>query len=239
MIQPSRFANRVRVSPRAKHVHLEMSAARGLLVVVPVGFDQTQIPTVLEDRRDWIRRGHERLSRFASRVQPALPRPERIVLPAIGQAWSVQYRHTEGEQVAGRELLGNRLLIHGNVADDAAVAEAFRRWLARKGREHLAPWLMSLAREDHLAVAGVAIRSQRTRWASCSTRRTINLNLHLLFLPRELVRYVMLHELAHLEEMNHGPRSWAFLATLEPDCRALARELRRFTPDGEVRSTDR
>jgi predicted metal-dependent hydrolase len=231
MAPPAGLAYRLRVSPRAECVHLEMSY-RGLVVVVPAGFDETRIPEVLEARRDWIRRSHRRLAdRIASPPSPL--RPDRFELPAIGRSWSVEYRQTEGERVAGRERPGGRLLVHGNIADDVAVAEALRRWFSRKARDHLAPWLLSLAHEYHLDVAGVAIRSQRTRWASCSSRRTINLNVHLLFLPPALARYVLLHELAHLEEMNHGPGYWAVLESLEPNYRALARELRRFTPDTE------
>jgi predicted metal-dependent hydrolase len=62
----------------------------------------------------------------------------------------------------------------------------------------------------------------------------ISRNLRLLFLPQELVRYVLLHELAHIREMNHSRRYWALLESLEPDYRALDTELRagwRLVPD--------
>ena len=78
-------------------------------------------------------------------------------------------------------------------------------------REHVVPWLTTLGSDQGLDVGGVAIRSQRTRWASCSAKGVINLNVRLLFLPQELVRYALLHELTHIREMNHSRRYWMLL----------------------------
>ena len=56
--------------------------------------------------------------------------------------------------------------------------------------------------------------------------RTISLNVRLLFLPEPLVRYVLLHELAHTQKMNHSSFFWAIVQTLEPDYQRLDAELR-------------
>jgi predicted metal-dependent hydrolase len=55
----------------------------------------------------------------------------------------------------------------------------------------------------------IAIRDTTSRWGSCSSLGNINLSLWLLLAPEDLVDYVVKHELAHLNEMNHGPRFWA------------------------------
>jgi predicted metal-dependent hydrolase len=193
------------------------------------------IPGVVDSKREWIRRSEKRLreqSKFVN-TRPKSP-PDLISLRAIGQDWSVAYRQTEQATVTAAERPGQELLVFGDLEDEAAVFEALRRWLARKTREHVAPWLLSLASDRGLAVTQVAIRAQRTRWASCSTHGTISLNLRLMFLPQELVRYALLHELAHLREMNHSRRYWAFLASIEPNYHTLDRELRqawRLVPD--------
>ena len=66
--------------------------------------------------------------------------------------------------------------------------------------------------------------------AACSTRGTISLNYKLLFLPRPLVRYVLLHELCHTRQSNHGVAFWALVAQHAPDYRRLRAELRRAGP---------
>ena len=226
----------VRVSSRAKHPRLKLSAHDGLVVIVPNGFDVTRIPSVVESKREWIHRSEERLreeSKFLLSEHAGQP-PERIALQAIGQDWSVAYRKTDAANVTAVERSGTQLLTYGAILDDALVLQALQRWLSRKTREHLAPWLTSVGRQHGLEVASVTVRNQRTRWASCSTRGTISLNLRLLFLPPELVRYALIHELAHLHEMNHSRRYWTFLESVEPNYRAFDSELRaawRLVPE--------
>jgi predicted metal-dependent hydrolase len=229
-------AYQVRVSTRAKYPRLKMSVREGLVVVIPHGFDEERIPSVVEAKRAWIRRTEDRLReqvKFLLPKQPAV-RPERISLRAIGEDWSVVYRHKEGMNVTGVERRRRQLLIYGDLGDETAVADALRRWLSRKTKERIVPWLMAQGRERGIDIARVAIRSQRTRWASCSPKGTISLNLRLLFLPKDLVRYAMLHELAHIREMNHSRRYWTLLASMEPNLRMLDGGLRsawRLVPE--------
>ena len=61
----------------------------------------------------------------------------------------------------------------------------------------------------------VRINSARTRWGSCSSRGHINLSLYLMVLPRKLSDYVLLHELCHTREMNHGRNFWILMNLLK------------------------
>lgn len=229
-------AYKVRVSGRAKYPRLKLSARDGLVVVVPDGFDQARVPSVVAGKRDWIRRTDERLQKQVKFLLPKalVARPERISLRAIGEDWAVAYRQTQAPGVTGVERPGRQLLLFGDVDNEVAVAEAMVRWLSRKTREHIVPWLLALARDRGMVVTSIAIRSQRTRWASCSRAGTISLNVRLLFLPSELVRYALFHELAHITEMNHNRRYWAHLSTIEPNMSALDLDLRaawRLVPE--------
>ena len=70
----------------------------------------------------------------------------------------------------------------------------------------------------------ITIKDIRSRWGSCSSLGNINLSLWLMLLPGEFSDYVIKHELAHLDEMNHGPRFWARLDAMTD---GRARSLRR------------
>ena len=74
----------------------------------------------------------------------------------------------------------------------------------------------------------IIVRSQSTRWGSCSRTGTLSFNYRLLFLPEELADYVVVHELCHLKEMNHSRRFWALVAGAMPHHRQLRYELKKY-----------
>ena len=81
----------------------------------------------------------------------------------------------------------------------------------------LPPRLRDLAAQHQLDVARVTVRSQRSRWGSCSRDGNIALNWRLLQMPQPVRDYVLLHELMHLREPNHSPRFWAEVASVCPE----------------------
>jgi predicted metal-dependent hydrolase len=74
----------------------------------------------------------------------------------------------------------------------------------------------------------VFIKNTKSRWGSCSTRGNLNFNYKLLFVPQEVADYVVVHELCHLKEFNHGPNFWALVAKASPNFRTHRRALRSF-----------
>ena len=74
----------------------------------------------------------------------------------------------------------------------------------------------------------VIIRDQKTVWGSCSRRRTLSFNFRILFLPDDLVDYLIVHELCHLAEMNHSRRFWDSVATAIPDYISKRKRLRNI-----------
>ncbi len=66
-------------------------------------------------------------------------------------------------------------------------------------------------------ISRVVIRNQKSRWGSCSGKKNLNFNYKLVFLPLPLADYVIVHELCHLKEMNHGKNFWALVAQQIPD----------------------
>jgi predicted metal-dependent hydrolase len=86
--------------------------------------------------------------------------------------------------------------------------------------------LAALAEAASLHVVKIGVRSQRTRWGSCSTRGVIMLNWRLIQLPPWVRDYVLFHELAHLRQPNHSRRFWREVERLCPDWRTAERWLR-------------
>ena len=72
----------------------------------------------------------------------------------------------------------------------------------------------------------IAIRNQKSRWGSCSKKGNLNFNYKLVFLDADLRDYVIVHELCHIKEFNHGRGFWALVGETQPDWKALRKKLR-------------
>jgi predicted metal-dependent hydrolase len=224
------FEYRLKVSPRGKSVRLRVSFQHGLEVAIPKGYDESKVPGLLERKRQWVRAALERVESHRKFFEPE-PRwrlPIEIRLPAVGVAWHVTSKQSDMAFAAVREVAPGRLLVFGAIQDEAACRAALSRWLMRQTRAALVPRLQTLSNKIGIASARVLVKRQRTRWASCSRRRVVSLNVKLLFLPPEFVDYVMLHELCHVIEMNHSKRFWAVLRQHCPAYRRLDARLREM-----------
>ena len=218
----------VRESRRARNVRLVLSPRTGLEVVVPQGFDRDLIPEIVRRRAGWV---EQVTARFEAQRRPMTPEaawalPEGLPLRAIGEDWRVEYRRTASSRVVARPRADRVLVVSGEIDDTAAVRAAVSRWLAREARDVLVPWLEDLAYDRGFVHGPVTVRSQRTRWASCSGKKAISVNLRLLFLPEDLVSYVLMHELCHTVRMDHSRAFWTLVRKFEPDFRAKNRRLK-------------
>ena len=112
------------------------------------------------------------------------------------------------------------------VNDPSDVRPDIERDLRDLARARLVPRLHALAAQHGLAVGRVTIRNQRSRWGSCSRTGAIALNFRLVQMPPEVCDYVLLHELMHLRQQNHGRRFWTLVEQACPDYRVAERWLR-------------
>jgi predicted metal-dependent hydrolase len=116
------------------------------------------------------------------------------------------------------------------VADPAAdLRPPVERHLRRLAAGELPPRVLELATLHQLPVRRVTVRNQRSRWGSCSRRGTISLNWRLVQTPPSVRDYLVLHELAHLREMNHSRRFWNEVARLCPGYRDAERWLKQHS----------
>jgi predicted metal-dependent hydrolase len=74
----------------------------------------------------------------------------------------------------------------------------------------------------------VSIKKQRSVWGSCSIRGNLNFNYKILFLPQNLAEYIIVHELCHLEQLNHSRKFWELVERTFPNHKELRKELRRI-----------
>jgi predicted metal-dependent hydrolase len=184
----------------------------------------------VEEKRAWIERTLRRL-RETELPGPLLDHGGRV--PYLGEALRLSLRVEPGrrrEHVARR---GGELHVALPVVEeqllpsDDALRGALERWYRRRAREEVAPRLDVACARAGASYTRLQIRGQRTRWASCSSNGAMSFNWRLLLGPPEILDYVVEHEVAHLDVLDHSPRFWSLLATRCPEWREREAWLRR------------
>jgi predicted metal-dependent hydrolase len=139
----------------------------------------------------------------------------------------------EGTEILFRgERVRLRMQVHGGTtvvefADQVVILPAGANQLRAAVENHLwclaekefVPRVLQLGVQHQLTPERVVVRNQRSRWGSCSPRKTISLNWRLIHAPSWVRDYLMVHELMHLREMNHSPRFWRLVNSACPEYR--------------------
>jgi predicted metal-dependent hydrolase len=212
----------VRRSARSRRIRLTIGTHNQALLLVPPRQSVRDAVGFLRSQGDWLERHlraalppvtlaahlarHPRLSGqgrdFALTLNFTVARPFLVFSEKTGEA---EFRYPAGE------------------GQEAALQTLLRKF----AEQVLPPRVHELAARHGLRVRRVHVRDQGSRWGSCSTSGTLSLNWRLVLLPALLHDYVLLHELAHLTEMNHSDDFWNLLRQYDPQSDAHDRQLTR------------
>jgi predicted metal-dependent hydrolase len=210
----------IHVSRRSRSVRLSVSHDSGVVVTVPSGFDTSKLPEIILRKEEWIRKSIEKVRSYG----PVRQIPPCVDLRSIGHSFAIEVHPS----FRGRSMLIEKdgvLRIFVNPHNKRFPIPLLRKWLREKSKEILLPWLERVSRDHGLSYNRCVVRSQRTRWGSCSAKKNISLNSALLFLSPELVEYLMVHELCHTLEMNHSKKFWELVENHCVASRRLDKEL--------------
>jgi len=252
----------IRNSTRAKQVILQISPRRGLVVIVPIQRRHPKIEEVLLQKRQWIQKNLSHIQTDQQVNPPIFIPPTSLHLHAIGKTLTLDYLKTDHKYIKIHQIKNKKslllcnpdlehnsehnleqtiefssdelsYLILGPIEQPLLLIKALKRFLKQIAQEYLIPLLRRLSLEIALPYKTASIRSQSTLWGSCTAAKNISLNVKLLFLPQELTRYVLLHELCHTQHLNHSNRYWTLLKRFDPNClihRKMLRKASQYLP---------
>ena len=195
----------LKVSSKAKYLQLKIMHSCNLQVIVPKALAKKLTPAAIsefiETKKAWI--GKHLLHAIDASL------PQEIALFNL-EIFKVTYHLWPRNTL---KQLDYQLILKSPTLEKHKLL--LRQWLKKYAKSLLIPLTNQLAQITNLTPALVNVREQKNLWGNCSSKQVINLNYKLIFLPLNLVRHVILHELAHLKHLNHSTKFWDLLQKLD------------------------
>ena len=218
-------------------------ATRFKISVQPNGTTRVTIPWLasfingekfLHEHFEWILQAKEKM---AGRLKaPRLIQPGHLFSTrnyhyeiSLGEGSKLKIRYAQKEKKIFFETPNNHNL--GDEDLQTQLKQAVENVLRFDAKQYLPVRIAELASKLGYTYKNVTIKNNKTNWGSCSNRKNINLNLHLMRLDDRLIDYVIVHELVHTTIPNHGPNFKAMMHKHFPDTNELEKELKKIKTD--------
>lgn len=219
----------LRRHPGARRLTLRVSRTRRAVVVtIPLQCDLDEAGSFLNRHIDWVR---ERLDSLPDPV----PFAHGAIMPVRGEPHRIVFNGSAATRIISCHAPSNpqrcqwrEIHVPG---PRAAAPRRLKDWLFEQARHDLDTRVMVHAKHLRLRPKKIAVRDQTSRWGSCSTTGLLSFSWRLLLAPSHVLDYVAAHEVAHLAEMNHGPRFWALVDKAIPNSAPAKTWLQVFGPD--------
>lgn len=215
------YPYKVVLSKRAKYIRIKLSREGELSVVRPRGSSAETSHDFLRSKVSWVEKNLSEI-----KLSSINKFPEVLKFPLLMESWDVSYIALPLECVILIEKSKYQLDLQGDIQNYHLTKKALNKWCQKKAKPLFLIMLKKIAEENGFHFNRLTIRSQKTRWGSCSASKNISLNSKLLFMPESIVRYVMIHELCHTIEMNHSDKFWSLVEECDPCFKQNRKELR-------------
>ncbi len=216
-------------SAKARYMRISIRPEKGVRVSLPLRGSFDKAEAFVREKLDWIKHHQQKL---ATQVNPQTTFTETTFYQTYQHTLKISF-HAKPEVKAKLRTGILEILVpeFRNVADpeiQQTIRHAIEETYRHEAKLFLPQRVAFFAQKFGLKYQQVTIKKAGTRWGSCSHTNNINLNLHLMRLPERLRDYVILHELAHTLEKNHGPGFWNLLEQICPNSKQLDHEMKTF-----------
>lgn len=198
-------------------MQLKIDAQNKIEVVIPSVRFSHLVEPFIESKKDWLKKHLVR-----QRVKEKYYDLEEKYINFLGVRGQIIFVKDHAKKYL---FQNGKLYLHSRIFPSA---KEFELDIKKFAKGYLQDKITDFATQLGFTVSKVTVREQRSRWGSCTSLGHISLNWKLIFYEERVIDYVIVHELCHLQEMNHSGNFWALVASLIPDHKLLRRELGKF-----------
>jgi len=197
--------------PRLKNSYISVNHDLKVILKTPK-VSKYFIDKLLQDKEQWIRK---QLLKLSQNTPKKINLEDELLL--FGEVFSID---VEDAQFLRQKL--NRLRKNSKIN----ILKCYDDFYKHYSSEYLIPRVEYFANKMDLKFSTIKFRKMKSRWGSCSSERVITLNSELIKVKKELIDYVIVHELAHLVHMNHSKIFHSLVENYLPSSKVLRRELK-------------
>ncbi len=210
-------------SLRAKYVRLEVRPEMGLIVIITRFYRPEQIPDLLKEKLRWVSANLKKYEHIKRLTRDRVLQGGDTVL-YLGREMQVvtQQANGDGDSVNVAE---NSLVVSLD-SESKRLDQELEQWYREQVSQLIPVKVAKLSVEMGVTYGRLSIRGQKTCWGSCSRKGNISLNWKLIMAPESVIEYVIIHELAHLKELNHSRMFWQLVSEYCPEWRQHKKWLR-------------
>jgi predicted metal-dependent hydrolase len=201
-------------SNKARYLRIQIKIKGEIEVILPPGFQVADAESVMQQKHSWIKKRLELIKRTENRFY------------LLGHEIKVTQNYDLFIKRHKISIKDHHLKIispSGAIEDTVTI---YNTWLRKLAKKSLVARVHTIADNLNFEIGRISIRGQKTRWGSCSKTGNLSFNYNLLKFRKEVVDYVIIHELCHLKQMNHSEKFWKLVAGFSPNYKKLRKELR-------------
>ena len=218
-----------RHSSKARHLSISVRPFAGARVSIPIGMSYNSAVRLVTEKKVWIKQHLDKMKEFEKQQTMFDENSGYCTKHHIlnlrkedRKNISVRISKEKINVVYPTELNSNSKEVQ------SAVRKGIERALKIEASQFLPEKLKSLAVKFNFNYNKLTLKNIKSRWGSCSRKNNINLSIHLMRLPDQLIDYVILHELVHTVHHNHSKIFWALLDKVTGGAKSLDKELRKY-----------
>jgi predicted metal-dependent hydrolase len=187
-------------SSRAKRIIIKVNERKEIIIVIPPHTKRQLAYDFYVSKKEWIKK---QLDKFPDREKDKKI-PNKLNLLAINSEYKVYYHRCDNKVTINVSIKDRQIDIFCNVKDKKSCIFALKKALKIIAKKHFAVIIEEIAKKHKFSYNRLFIKDNKSNWGSCSHLKNINLTIKLLFLPYELLEFIMVHELAHTKHPNHS-----------------------------------
>ncbi len=195
----------IKKNARSKRLTMRVDPYKGIInVTTPKRVSKRKVISFILEHQEWLAKQHQSL-------KGPISFDEGAIIPIKGKAFTIQHIEKRGIYI---EKQRTYLIVS---CPKLRLKSAIKRYLKEQARKTLTKLAQEKATQIDKSIANISIKDTKTRWGSCSSKNNLNFSWRIIMAPDYVIDYLVAHEVAHLQHMNHSKAFWDLCFTLSKD----------------------